>query len=108
MKEEERLAVLEAERKIAERKALIAAKLAPIQALHGTQPEEFLSLVRPLVEFSTEKILENIKTGDCEVVSDPPEEVKLEYTKPLQQYRIKKLKNALTIQRNNLLKKDFD
>jgi len=64
--------------------------------------------VRPLVESSTEKIIENIKTGDCEVVSDPTEEVKQEYSKALQQYRVKKLKNALTIQRNDLLKKDFD
>ena len=64
--------------------------------------------MRPLVELSSEKILDNIKTGDYEVVSDPTEEVKLEYSKPLQQYRVKKLKNALTMMRNDLLKKDFE
>ncbi len=106
--EQERLAKLEAERKEKERLEIVAKKLAPIQDLYATLQDDLLSLVRPLIEQTNQKHLENIENGTVEVVSEPNADVKIELSKSLQQYRLKKMKTVLTTHRNDMLKKDYE
>ena len=94
-RELERL-IIEAERKENERLANVALKLAPIQALYEElKGEILLELVKPLVENVVSKHIQSIKDGEVEVITDPTPEQRLDYTKPLQEYRVRKLKTAL-------------
>ena len=89
---------------------MIAVKLAPLKALYEEvelDAASMLELAKPLVEAVQDKIEKQIKDGEFELVVDPTPEQRQDYTKPLQDYRLRKLKTALSNIRNNLLKKDF-
>ena len=71
------------------------------------QDQEIVELVKQMVLDVQEDEVQNILRGKLEVITDPTPEQKADYTQPLQQYRLVKLKIALSNQRAVLLKKDY-
>ena len=111
--EEERLAKIEAERIEAERKemerqAIIAAKQVPLRAMYSGLNAEILSLVKPLSEQVEAKHVQNIREGHVQIETEVSDEMKAGYSKGVREYRVRKLRQTLNLQRNVLLKKDFD
>ena len=99
---------IEAERKEMERQAILAAKQVPLRALYAALNEDPLSLVKPLVEQVQAKHLQNIKDGKFVIETEVSAETKASYAKQVREYRVRKLRQALNLHRNELLKKDFD
>ena len=55
-----------------------------------------MELVRPMVEITTAKHLMNIRNGDVVINEEVTDADRLEYQKTMQDYRLRKLRQALT------------
>ena len=63
--------------------------------------------MKPLVENANAKLEKQIKDGDVQIADENLNDAEAKHMKILQDYRLRKLKTALSTIRNDMLKRDF-
>ena len=63
--------------------------------------------MKPLVENVNAKLEKQIKDGDVQIADENLNDAEAKHMKILQDYRLRKLKTALSTIRNDMLKRDF-
>ena len=86
---------------------IIGQRLANLYVLYAVQNTEILLPIKELMEGETIKFIQSLKRGKVEINKNITPQLRLKYTKTLQDYRVQKLKLILHSQRKDLLKKDY-